>query len=253
MKIYTPREIEGNTIHRVSSDSQIKVRQLKLQKTGCNVPEDCIMGHLLFTHKAGNEDVWGHLPKSTKYKDDGKGISTIVKKAHFGDDITLYPRDFPIYVPPALLKQPFTDISFMPRFEQNEHKTCHLENCLMEITTFEMSKYSSQNSALSFSGKCNASSIEIQHTFKLFNTRYSVCSLQHLRHPNKGISYRATWVQVDKHCKRQNKTLPSFNSRKELMSFIHYWYPHNEENRLYEEIGIFIDLNSEVCLKFLPV
>ncbi len=58
--------------------------------------------------------------------------------------------------------------------------------------------------------------------------------------------YMLSWHEADILCKQQNMSLPSFMSRNEVISFIRFWYPFRTPTRIYEELAVYINLNSKV-------
>ncbi len=140
-------------------------------------------------------------------------------------------------------------MKFSPSFLDEHKGNCSfhsgLENCSVELELFNVPN-TPKNPDIIFTGKCDELVFPINFIKGEVYTKYIGCKIG-----NNQNRFYINWKEADHMCKRENKSLPSFNSRQELMSFINYWYPHGIKYRLYGEIAVYIDLNNYVSAYML--
>ena len=197
--------------------------QLSTGRHMCNITSDrCIIG-LLTKHF---EPMTPWHAKAYEQKSDH----------YFGDETRIHFQDFPIFLPPSSFKFPFIDL-VLSTFDKTSRE-CNFDNCSLHLTLLDLGiiKTLKHKSPL-FSGKCKRKDIALFNDDPVY-----ICAMEQ----NKGDFQMISWEGANKICKQQNKSLPSFNSRNEIISFVNYLYQDWVQSRMYEEIAVYIDLKRQV-------
>ncbi len=231
---HRPSKISLTKRYQVSAKEPNKFIQLVLQMEACNVSSQCQLASLVQA-ASSFRNPW-HLHSS---RWDFHGIA-------------VYYTDFPIFIPPALFRFPDTEL-FLDAIKNHKTDKCKRKGCLVNILphTFRKASYSLQSlTYYTYKRWC------IKKMYSLPSNIIG-CSLDRFsqidRRSNRVHGYRMlmlSWNDAHHLCSNQNYTLPSFNSRLEILNFVSYLYENLSKihNRAYEEISVYININGLVCM-----
>ncbi len=228
-------------LYNISMSSTRIFVQLTLHGASCKVSQECPLAYLLYYTE--NEI---YAPNRT---------------------VPLHYHDFPVYIPG--LRVPGTKISIISMVITTS-STCQPVNCSIDMKSYNVSSVTKQQNAVGVLYTPRCKSIHIQCQWKLWpeetHVDYRLCNMEGDPLRNLGLptnlNYKLinvqkerflakvpryfSWVEGSNICHRLNQSLPAFNSKQEIFEFIDHWYPTRENNRIYHEIAIYIDLKLKV-------
>ncbi len=248
-KVVPPQAVILNTLNMHLYDVSMSFSwipvQLTLDGIMCRIAEKCILAYLLY---------YSGTQKSSPNK-----------------TVPLYYKDFPVNVPNV--RFPGTKVSIISMII-TQSAMCHSVNCSLcmishNVRTIIAHRNSSDGrKSLIFTPICQSKHIrchwkglseELDVDYRLCHANedpyrdfqlppiiyYEIVKVHHSTYAAK-IPRFFSWADAQTICHNLNQSLPTFNSRREIVDFIDHWYPAEESKRIYTEVAVFINLKIEV-------